>query len=86
MRRENFPVIKLNDKEKKKLCDEIAAFYLEERGDEIGIIEQQQILELFLNNLAPVIYNKALDDAKNWYKIQQDKQEEDYYMMYKEMR
>ena len=38
------------------------------RGEEIGMIEQQQILDLFCEHMAPIIYNKALDDAQYWYK------------------
>ena len=62
--RKMIPQIKLSDAQKKKLNDEIKAFYLDERGEEIGIIEQMQLLELFEQKMAPIIYNKALDDAK----------------------
>lgn len=81
----NTAFIKLNDVERKRMCDEIAAFYSDERGEEIGIIAQQQILDLFMENLAPMIYNKALDDAKKWYSRQQENLESDYYMLYKNL-
>lgn len=84
MRRESLTGIKLNDDEKKKMCNEIAAFYLDERDEEIGIIAQQRILDMFMENLAPVIYNKALDEAKNWHRQQMENLESDYYMLYKE--
>lgn len=84
MKKEPIPIIKLSDAEKKQLYAEIAAFYLDERGDEIGIIEQQQILDLFMNHLAPVVYNRALDDAKRWYTEQLNNMDSDYYMLYKE--
>ena len=45
--RKMIPQIKLSDAQKKQLNDEIKAFYLDERGEEIGIIEQMQLLELF---------------------------------------
>lgn len=54
--------ISLSDNERTKIMDEIKAFYLNERDEEIGIIEQQQIMDLFLEYLAPVAYNKGLDD------------------------
>jgi len=63
--------------------EEIKAFYLDVRGDQIGMIEQQQILDLFLEQLAPVVYNKALDDARRWYGQQQERMEEDYYLLYR---
>lgn len=76
--------IKLNDEQKKQIASKIKAFYLDVRGEEIGIIEEQQILDLFCENLAPIIYNKALDDARNWYKQQMENLESDYYMLYKD--
>ncbi len=79
-------VIQLSDEQKKQITDEIKAFYLDVRGDDIGIIEQQQILDLFVDQLAPIVYNKALDDAQRWYRDQQNNMEADYYLLYKETR
>ena len=45
--------IKLNDQQKKQILSEIKAFYLDVRGEEIGIIEEQQILELFCEYMPP---------------------------------
>ena len=76
--------INLSDFQKENLKDEIKAFYLDERGEEIGMIEQMQLLELFERNMAPIIYNKALDDAKVWYTQMMDNLDSDYYALYKE--
>ena len=70
-KRERMPQIKLSEAQKKKL------------GEEIGMIEQIQLLDLFEQRLAPVIYNKALDDAKRWYGQMLDNLESDYYALYK---
>jgi uncharacterized protein (DUF2164 family) len=83
-KRELLSQIKLSEKQKEKLNEEIKAFYLDERGEEIGIIEQMQILELFEKKLAPVIYNRALDDARRWYTGMMDNLESDYYTLYKD--
>lgn len=63
----NLSQIKLSDIQKDKLKEEIKAFYLDVRGEEIGMIEQIQILELFEEKMAPIIYNRALDDTKRWF-------------------
>ena len=81
--RKMIPQIKLSDAQKKKLNDEIKAFYLDERGEEIGIIEQMQLLELFEQKMAPIIYNKALDDAKQWFSQMMENADSDYYALYK---
>lgn len=83
-KRESLSQIKLSDKQKEKLNDEIKAFYLDERGEEIGIIEQMQLLELFEKKLAPIIYNKALDDARRWFSGMMDNLDSDYYTLYKD--
>ena len=82
-KREGLHQIKLSEAQKKKLNEEIKAFYLDERGEEIGIIEQMQLLDLFEQKLAPVIYNKALDDAKRWYSQMMDNLESDFYALLK---
>lgn len=82
-KRESLRQIKLSDFQREKLNTEIKAFYLDERGEEIGMIEQMQLMELFEQKLAPIIYNKALDDAKLWYTQMMDNTESDYYALYK---
>lgn len=82
-KRENLMQIRLSDTQKKQLKAEIKAFYLDERGEEIGMIEQMQLLELFEQKMAPIIYNRALDDAKKWFAQMMDHMESDYYALYK---
>ncbi|NBH32617.1 DUF2164 family protein [Clostridiaceae bacterium] len=73
----------LTDSQKAKLNQEIKAFYLDQRGEEIGMIEQMQLLELFQERMAPIIYNKALEDAKRWFMQMMDNLDSDYYSLYK---
>ena len=82
-KRESLSQIKLSDSQKEKLNAEIKAFYLDERGEEIGMIEQMQLLNLFEEKLAPIIYNRALDDAKRWFTQMMDNLDVDYYTLYK---
>lgn len=82
-KREHLSKIKLSEEQRKQLTAEIKAFYLDERGEEIGMIEQMQLLDLFEENMAPIIYNKALDDAKSWFSQSMDNLDCDYYLLYK---
>ena len=87
MRRKNLnQIVKLNDAQKKQILSEIKAFYLDVRGEEIGMIEEQQILDLFCEHLAPTIYNKALDDAQYWFRQQMENLSADYYLLYRDTR
>lgn len=44
MRKNLNEVIRLNDEQKKQLAREIKAFYLDVREEEIGMIEEQQLV------------------------------------------
>ncbi len=85
-RRESLVRIKLSDGEKEKLNSDIKAFYLDVRGEEIGLIEQMQLLDLFEEKMAPVIYNRALDDAKRWFVQRMDNMDGDFYELYKTLQ
>ena len=85
MRRNLNEVIRLSDRQKERLVREIRAFYLDVRGEEIGIIEERQLLDLFCEHLAPIVYNKALDDSMRWLKEQAGTIEVDYYLLYKDV-
>lgn len=78
--------VNLTEEQKKAIMEQIHSFYLEEYDEDLGIIKQQRILDLFVEELAPIVYNKALDDAMLWYKRQQENLEADFYSLYKEMR
>lgn len=86
MRKINAQTVTLSDEQRKQLMEQIHDFFDAEFGDDIGIIKQSQILDLFLEQLAPAVYNKALDDAMLWYKRQQDNLEADFYSLYREAR
>ena len=82
-RKREIQQIKLSEIQREKLNDEIKAFYYDVRGEEIGVIQQMQLLELFEEKLAPIVYNKALDDAKKWFTQMMDNLDSDYYELYK---
>ena len=79
-------VIHLTDEQKKSMMEDIAYFFDSEYDEQIGLIKQMRILEFFTEELAPVIYNKALDDMMVWYKRQQDNLESDFYALYRDVR
>ena len=81
--RKRLPQIQLSDFQRNALNAEIKEFYLIERGEEIGLIEQIQLLDFFEERMAPIIYNKALDDAKKWFAQMMDNMDSDYYKLKK---
>lgn len=81
-KRESLSKIRLSDLQKDKISAEIKAFYIAERGEEIGMVEQMQLIDLFEEKIAPIIYNKALDDAKKWFTQILENADSDYYALY----
>lgn len=77
-------MITISEKQKKLIKKAIHDYYLNERGEDIGIIHQEGLYDLFMNELAPFIYNVALDDAKKWFSRRLNDVESDYYEMYKD--
>lgn len=82
-KKDNFSKIQLSDSQREKLNDEIKAFYIYVRGEEAGMIERMQLIELFEEKMAPIVYNKALDDAKIWFTRMSENLECDFYALYK---
>lgn len=74
------------EKEKVQMCDEIAAFFKEEHDLELGVIGTGKILDFFQEMLGNRIYNKALDDAKQFYTRYADNMEADYYALYQDLK
>ena len=82
-KKDNFSKIQLSDSQREKLNDEIKAFYIDVRGEEAGMIERMQLIELFEEKMAPIVYNKALDGAKIWFTRMSENLECDFYALYK---
>ena len=82
-KKDNFSKIQLSDSQREKLNDEIKAFDIDVRGEEAGMIERMQLIELFEEKMAPIVYNKALDDAKIWFTRMSENLECDFYALYK---
>lgn len=76
----------LNEQDKARMCDEIAAFFREEHDLELGVIDTGKILDFFQEMLGERVYNRALDDAKKFYERYADNMETDYYALYKDAR
>lgn len=74
----------LSKEEKDRLMREIQHFFEVERGEQIGIIASQNILDFFLEQMGGLIYNKGLDDAKFWFMKRMEDVEVDYDLLYKQ--
>ncbi len=76
----------LSPEQKNELREEIIYFFQEERGEDLGIIGADTVLDFFLDVLGETVYNKALDDVKRWLTRAVENAESDYYALYKSSR
>lgn len=53
----------LKQNQKKEYIDRIIAFFKEERGEDIGMLAAEIVLDFFLSDIGKVIYNKGIEDA-----------------------
>ena len=82
-KREMLYGIHLTEDQKRNMMKESESFWLDEFDEKTGVIKQQAIFDFFVEQFAPVIYNRALDDAKAWCKQSMENMEDDYYSLYK---
>ena len=60
----------LTEKDKDSCVKEIIRYFLDERSETIGVIAAGNVLDFFLQNIGPDIYNKAVEDTKKLLKDQ----------------
>jgi uncharacterized protein (DUF2164 family) len=63
----------LTEKDRDRCIKEIIAYFLDERGETIGMIAAENLLDFLLQSVGPGIYNKAIEDAKTLFKKQLEK-------------
>lgn len=55
--------IKLTDKNKAEMKEKIVAYFSKERGEDLGELASQLVLDFFIEELAPTIYNQGVEDS-----------------------
>lgn len=53
-----------SEEERTKYIKEIIGFFQDERGDRIGYIAAEKVLDFFAQSMGEEIYKKALNDVK----------------------
>jgi len=69
MSKKNLNLNLLNNSQKNESIKEIISFFEKERDEEIGNLASEKVLEFFLEKIGDKIYNKAIDDSKETFKL-----------------
>jgi uncharacterized protein (DUF2164 family) len=56
--------IKIPKEQKEQIISNFKTFFEEERSETIGDLAAEQIIDYMIKELAPYIYNKAIEDAR----------------------
>lgn len=73
--------IKLPKEQREIITENIRTYFETERGETIGHLAADSLLEFFLKELGPVIYNGALGDARTLVEQRMQSLEEDIYAL-----
>ena len=55
---------RISDEKRQQAIDDLVYFFESERSEKIGLIAAEQLLDFFLENIGPDVYNRGLFDAK----------------------
>ena len=56
--------MRLSDDRKQAVLNLLTAFYLDEFDEELSSYQAERLLEFFMKNLGPPVYNQAISDAR----------------------
>ncbi|KKO54725.1 DUF2164 domain-containing protein [Paenibacillus sp. DMB20] len=73
--------VKLPKEQRDVLIEEIREYFENERGESIGHLAADSMLEFFMARISPYIYNQALDDCRQLVTQRMVSLEEDIYAL-----
>lgn len=76
--------VKLTKEQREKALRDIQYYYSKEREEEITSLASELLLDFFLKEIAPTIYNEALQDAKAWFTAKLSDLDVDFMLLEKE--
>ena len=76
--------VKLTKEQREKALRDIKYYYSKEREEEITNLAAELLLDFFLKEIAPMVYNSALRDAKAWFTAKLADLDVDFMLLEKE--
>jgi len=75
--------IKLPKEDKTEIIKSVQTYFEQERSESIGDLGAEQLIDFFMKELGPYIYNKAIDDARLLIKERINQIEDELYTLEK---
>lgn len=73
--------VKLPKEQRDQMIRLIQQFFEEDRGEEIGDLAADNVLNFFMSRLGPYVYNQALSDCRQLVSQRMVSMEEDIYAL-----
>ena len=78
--------MKFPKEQRELLIGQIQEYFEKERGETLGHLAADSMLEFFMSNLSPYIYNHALDDCRQLVTQRMVSLEEDIYALEQKLK
>ena len=78
--------IQLPREHKNEIIEQMQQFFLEERGEELGNLATEQIVDEMIKLLAPYVYNQAIGDVRVMISQKMDQIDEELYALERPIR
>lgn len=75
------PFIKLQKEQRDLILSDIQNFFEEERGETIGELAADHVLNFFITHIGPHVYNQALSDCRVLVQQRMVSMEDDIYAL-----
>ncbi|GGB64733.1 DUF2164 domain-containing protein [Fictibacillus barbaricus] len=72
---------KMSKEIKEEMIDRIQAFFIKERGEEIGNLAAEQVLDFITEEMASYFYNEGIEDSISALQLRMENLEEDLYTL-----
>ncbi|MFG6497711.1 DUF2164 domain-containing protein [Fictibacillus sp. UD] len=77
---------KLSKETKEEMITSIQSFFLDERGEEIGNLAAEQVLDFITGELGAYFYNEGIEDSISTLQSRVENLEEDLYTLKRPIR
>ncbi|MFE5319657.1 DUF2164 domain-containing protein [Paenibacillus sp. NPDC056579] len=78
--------IRLPKEHKEQLIERVQQYFYEERSEELGRLAAEQMLDFFISQAGPFIYNQAVADSRQLVTERFAAMEDDLYTLEKPIR
>ncbi|WP_316569000.1 DUF2164 domain-containing protein [Neobacillus sp. YIM B06451] len=78
--------ITLSKQQKEQLIADIQEYFLKERGEELGNLEAENLLDFFKNGLGPYFFNEGIKQSRKVAEEKMAQLEEELYSLERPMK